>query len=77
MVQNPLAAKVVGTLAPLVGKTMADSVLSVQAKRLAIEVEKLSAADLPALARQLEKHLKIFVGTEKAIQIGKVIEALG
>jgi hypothetical protein len=75
--QNPLAQKVVDALSPLVGKTMAESVLTVQARRLGIEVDGLSPADLPRLARQFETHLKIFVGTEKASQIGRLVETMG
>jgi hypothetical protein len=60
-------------LTPLVGATMAASVISVQAKKLGTDPEKLTAAELPQFAERFAAHPKIFVGTEKARQIGESV----
>ncbi len=73
MYQNELANRIVEMLKPLVGAMMANSVIDVQAKRLGIDPEKISAAELPQFAERFASHLKIFVGTEKARQIGESV----
>ncbi len=76
MYQNVLANKIVELLTPLVGKTMAESVINVQAKKLGTDPENLTAAELPQIAERFAGHLKIFVGTEKALQIGESVKKL-
>ncbi len=73
MYQNALANKIVEMLTPLVGAMMARSVIEVQAKRLGLDPEKITAAVLPQIAERFASHLKIFVGTEKASQIGESV----
>jgi hypothetical protein len=76
MYQNALANKIVEMLTPLVGAMMANSVITVQTKKLGIDPEKVSAAELPKMAERFASHLKIFVGTEKARQIGESVQKL-
>ncbi len=76
MYQNVLANKMVEMLTPLVGATMASSIIGVQAKHLGIDPEHISVADLPKFADRFAGHLKIFVGTEKAQQIGESVKKL-
>jgi hypothetical protein len=73
MYQNVLTNRIEAILTPLVGATMASSVIGVQAKRLGIDPEKISAAELPQFAERFAAHLKIFIGTEKARQIGESV----
>lgn len=73
MYQNPLTNKIIELLIPLIGKVMAESVIKVQTKKMNADPEKLSTKDLSAIAERFEAHLKIFVGTEKASQIGATI----
>jgi hypothetical protein len=73
MYQNVLTNRIEEILTPLVGATMANSVIGVQAKRLGIDPEKISAAELPQFAERFAAHLKIFIGTEKARQIGESV----
>jgi hypothetical protein len=70
MYQNPLTNRIEEILTPLVGAMMARSVIGVQTKKMGVDPEKLSAADLPQIAERFAAHLKIFVGTEKARLIG-------
>jgi hypothetical protein len=76
MYQNPLTNRIVEMLASLVGKTMAESVVGVQAKKMGVDPEKFTAAELPQIAERFAAHLKIFVGTEKARQIGDSVRQL-
>ena len=76
MYQNALANRIVEMLTPLLGKTMAESVINVQAKKIGTDPEKITRAELPQIAQRFETHLKIFVGTEKAHQIGESVQKL-
>jgi hypothetical protein len=76
MYQNALANRIVEMLTPLVGAMMANSVIGVQSKRLGIDPEKITTAELPQFAERFAAHLKIFVGTEKARLIGESVKNL-
>jgi hypothetical protein len=76
MYQNALANKIVDMLTPLVGAMMANSVITVQAKKMGIDPEKITVAELPQIAERFAGHLKIFVGTEKARLIGESVQKL-
>ena len=76
MYQNPLTNRIIELLVPLVGKVMAESVIKVQTQKLGIDPEKVSAGDLAKIAEKFASHIRIFVGTEKALQIGELIRLL-
>jgi hypothetical protein len=76
MYQNPLTNRIVEMLASLAGKTMAESVVGVQAKKMGVDPEQFTAAELPQIAERFAANLKIFVGTEKARQIGDSVRQL-
>lgn len=76
MYQNPLTNRIIELLIPLVGKVMAESVIKVQTQKLGIDPEKISAGDLAKIGEKFAMHIRIFVGTEKARQIGEKIREL-
>ncbi len=76
MYQNLLTNKIFESLVPLVGKIMAESIIKVQMQKLNLDPEKLTAGQLAAIADKFASNTKIFVGTEKAGQLGALLRGL-
>jgi cytochrome oxidase Cu insertion factor (SCO1/SenC/PrrC family) len=76
MYQNTLTNKILESLVPLVGKIMAESIIKVQMQKLNLDPEKLTAQQLPQIAERFAANTKIFVGTEKAEQLGALLKGL-
>ena len=76
MYQNTLTNKILESLVPLVGKLMAESIIKVQMQKLNLDPEKLTGAQLPQIAEKFETNVRIFVGTEKAAQLGALLKGL-
>jgi hypothetical protein len=55
--------------APLLGETLARASVRAQLQRLAIDSPTLTAAEVDALLRGLEKGLRVFVGSVKAAEL--------
>ncbi len=76
MYQNTLTNKIYDSLVPLVGKIMAESIIKVQMQKLNLDPEKLTTGELATIADKFAAHTKIFVGTEKAGQLGALLRGL-
>ena len=70
---NPLAQRIYGLLAPLVGPLMAESAVRLQAKKAGVTTEAISEANLPVIAQEIEKAIRIFVGSDKAKEVAAII----
>jgi hypothetical protein len=63
-------------LSPLLGEIMAKSTIKLHCKKLGIEADALKAADVTALASEIEKGMGVFVGSEKAKDLSQKIAEL-
>jgi len=70
---NPLAQKIYSLLAPLIGPLMAESAVRLQAKKAGVTPETITENDLPLIAQEIEKAIRIFVGSDKAREIAAII----
>jgi hypothetical protein len=60
-------------LTPYVGKAVAQTTVRMQCKAMGLTPETLSPAQLKPLADRITVGLKVFVGAEKAGQIGLLL----
>jgi len=70
---NPLAQKIYNLLAPLIGPLMAESAIRLQSKKAGVTPETIAPDHLPVIAQEIEKAIRIFVGSDKARDISAVI----
>jgi hypothetical protein len=70
---NPLAQKIYSLLAPLIGPLMAESAVRLQAKKAGVTPEMITVDHLPLIAQEIEKAIRIFVGSDKAKEIAAII----
>ncbi|MEW6066876.1 MAG: hypothetical protein AB1610_01055 [Nitrospirota bacterium] len=71
---NPIAERIYVLLQPLIGPTMARGSLKVQVEKLGVSEETLSKKFLPELAANIEKGLRVFLGTDKAREVSSNIK---
>jgi hypothetical protein len=73
-----LKEEIENLLSPLVGQTMARSILKVSCQQLHLDLDKelLSMFDLPKVAAKVELSLSVFVGRERAHEFSAKIENL-
>jgi hypothetical protein len=71
-----LEGKIVGILTPLFGTMMAEGTVKLSCTSLNADPHQLSIEQLEAVARDIEKRMIIFLGTEKAQAVGRQIAAL-
>jgi len=70
---NPLAQKIYSLLAPLIGPLMAESAVRLQAKKAGVTPDAITPGNLPLIAQEIEKAIRIFVGSDKAREISAII----
>jgi uncharacterized membrane protein len=70
---NPLAQKIYSLLAPLIGPLMAESAVRLQSKKAGVTPETITLDNLSLIAQEIEKAIRIFVGSDKAREIAAVI----
>jgi len=71
---NMLTRRLFDMLSPLIGETIAQAALKVQAQKLGVPEESFSKRDLPELALGIEKGLAVFIGSETARRVSSQIE---
>ena len=71
-----ISLRILELLTPGVGVIMAKSILDVQCKKIGKTPDSLSASDLSALGACVQTGVKIFLGTDKARELGLKISAL-
>ena len=70
---NQLAQKIYNLLAPLIGPLMAESAVRLQAKKAGVTPETITPEHLTIIAEEIEKAIRIFVGSDKAKEIAAII----
>jgi hypothetical protein len=73
---DTLAKRIEILLTPILGELMAAATLKIQTEKLGLKQEDLSAPDLPSLAKNIQKALTIFVGSDKATEVARGIEKI-
>lgn len=71
-----IAEQLHAILDPLLGANMTESAIILDCKKIGRLPETLVAADMKGLSELLVKGLVLFVGTEKAQEIGERIRAI-
>ena len=74
MPENKLTKRIQHILTPLQGETMAKDTIKIECAGLGLTPENLSPADLPALVKNIQEDLTIFLGTERASELARIIE---
>ncbi len=73
---NQFAQRIYNLLALLIGPLMAESAVRIQAKKAGATPDTIGPAHLPLIAQEVEKAIRIFVGSEKAREVSAVIAGL-
>jgi hypothetical protein len=73
---NPLTRQIYDILLPLLGSLMASSAIRLQAKKAGTTEQDISRQHLQVIAVEIEKALRIFVGTDKACEVATQIKNL-
>lgn len=73
---NPFAQKIQAILVPLLGEFMTMGVIKKQAEMLGTSEDSLELKHMPQMADNIKKGLSIFLGNEKAQQIGNIIREI-
>jgi hypothetical protein len=73
---NPYAEKTFAIISPLLGPSMAKSVIRLQTSKLGLNEEKISPKDMPQIAEGIRKGLVVFLGSETAKQISDKIASI-
>jgi hypothetical protein len=76
MAESVVGQKILDLIEPYFGVAMANSTLKLAIKDIGIEREAIQASHLPTLALDIEKRMKIFLGTEKSKAIAEMIKAI-
>ena len=76
MFSNVYAKKICDVLAPLIGPLMAQSSLRLLTKRMNMTPEDIDHLHLAVIAREIERNIRIFIGSDKAREVAQIIESL-
>lgn len=70
---DSLAKRIEIVLTPLLGELMAITTVKIQCAKLGISPEDLTIPDLPNLAKNVERAVIIFLGSDKAKEVSQNI----
>ncbi len=71
---DAVCAKIVESVAPYLGQTMAQASVSTQRQKLGIEGTHITADQVEALVSRIGLGLKIFVGRDKSAEIVRKLQ---
>ncbi len=70
---DSLARRIEIVLTPLLGELMAITTVKLQCSKMGIKPEELGYPDLPTLAKNIERAVIIFLGSDKAKELSQSI----
>ncbi len=71
-----LTGKIMEILTPLLGEIMAKATLKIQCEKAGVTLDAIGRPNLEAVSKGIEKSMVVFVGSEKAKEVTRKIQAL-